>query len=91
MSKIHFLQVKYGDAFVIECSKSGNLGVVVVDGGPTGCGYVLQNKLKEIGTPDLLVLTHYDDDHIGGILQHHCWGQAPRSSIFWKLTAGVRP
>ncbi len=74
MSKIHFLQVKYGDAFVIECSKNGNLGVVVVDGGPTGCGYVLQNKLKEIGPPDLLVLTHYDDDHIGGIQQHvnHC-------------------
>lgn len=26
-------------------------------------------KLKELGTPDLMVLTHYDDDHIGGILQ----------------------
>ena len=70
MSKIHFLQVKYGDAFVIECNKDGYHGVIVVDGGPTGCGYVLQNQLKEIGIPDLLLLTHYDDDHIGGLLQY---------------------
>lgn len=70
MSKLNFLQVKYGDCFVIECSKGDNRGVVVVDGGPTGCGYVLQNKLVETGTPDLLILTHYDDDHIGGILQY---------------------
>lgn len=69
MSKIHFLQVKYGDSFVIECNRGDNRGVIVVDGGPTGCGYVLQNKLKETGLPDLMVLTHYDDDHIGGILQ----------------------
>jgi len=70
MSKIHFLQVKHGDSFIIECEKGGNKGVVVVDGGPTGCGYVLQNKLNETGLPDLLVLSHYDDDHIGGILQY---------------------
>lgn len=69
MSKIHFLQVKHGDAFVIECNKGGAHGVIVVDGGPLGCGYVLQNKLKQIGIPDLMILSHYDDDHIGGIIQ----------------------
>lgn len=69
MSKIHFLPVKYGDSFVIECQRGDNKGIIVVDGGPTGCGYVLQDKLKEVGVPDLMVLTHYDDDHIGGILQ----------------------
>ena len=69
MSKIHFLPVKHGDAFVLECSKEKNHGIIVVDGGPTGCGYVLQNTLNDSGTPDLMVLTHYDDDHIGGILQ----------------------
>jgi len=69
MSRIHFLSVKYGDSFVIECQRGDNKGVVVVDGGPTGCGFILQNKLKEIGVPDLMILTHYDDDHIGGILQ----------------------
>lgn len=69
MSKIYFLPAKHGDAFIIECNRGEAQGLIVVDGGPTGCGYVLHNKLKELGTPDLIVLTHYDDDHIGGILQ----------------------
>ena len=70
MSKIHFLPVKYGDSFVIECDKGENHGVVVVDGGPNGCGSILQAKLDEVGTPDLMLLTHYDDDHIGGLIQY---------------------
>ena len=70
MSRIHFLPVKYGDSFVIECQKGGRKGVVVVDGGPRGCGKVLKAKVEEVGTPDLMVLTHYDDDHIGGMSQY---------------------
>ena len=81
MSKIHFLPVKYGDSFVVECDKEGQHGVVVVDGGPTGYGKVLQEKVDETGTPDLLVLTHYDDDHIGGLTQY----------INTCLTKGVFP
>ena len=70
MSRIHFLPVKYGDSFVVECDKGEQHGVVVIDGGPTGCGNVLQDKVNETGTPDLMVLTHYDDDHIGGLSQY---------------------
>lgn len=70
MSKIHILPVQYGDSFVIECKKGENRGVVVIDGGPTGCGYILQDIVKDVGVPDLMVLTHYDDDHIGGLLQY---------------------
>ena len=71
MSKIHFLPVRYGDSFVIECNKGANKGLVVVDGGPNGCGNVLRAKLEELGRkPDLMVLTHYDDDHIGGLIQY---------------------
>ena len=58
MSKIHFLPVKYGDSFVIECQQGDNKGIVVVDGGPTGCGFVLQNKIKELGFPDLTLRAH---------------------------------
>ena len=68
--KIHFLPVKYGDSFLIECCKGDNKGIVLVDGGPKGCGEMLLEKVKETGTPDLLVLTHYDDDHIGGLTQY---------------------
>lgn len=71
MSKIHFLQVRFGDSFVIECDKGGNHGVVVVDGGPSGGGKILDAKLKELGViPDLMVLTHYDADHIAGLSQY---------------------
>ena len=71
MSKIHFLPVRYGDSFIIECDKGGKHGLVVVDGGPNGCGKILEAKLHELGRrPDLMVLTHYDDDHIGGLIQY---------------------
>ena len=71
MSKIHFLPVRYGDSFIIECNKGGNQGLVVVDGGPNGCGNILRAKLEELHRkPDLMVLTHYDDDHIGGLIQY---------------------
>lgn len=76
MSKIHFLPVNYGDSFVIECDKGEDHGVILVDGGPDGGGTLLMEKLKEVGTPDLMVLTHYDDDHINGLHQYMniCYG-----------------
>lgn len=91
MSKIHLFQVRHGDAFIIQCDRGDKHGIIVVDGGPPGCGYVLINKLKELGQPDLLVLTHYDDDHIGGILQlvNKCLddGSIPAKEI-WANCAG---
>ena len=70
MSVLHFLPVRYGDAFIIDCGQGDARGLIVVDGGPTGCTHILQNYLKTLGIPDLMILTHYDDDHIGGILQY---------------------
>lgn len=69
MSKFYFLPVKHGDAFIIECNRGDTQGLIVVDGGPRCCGFKLIRKLNEMDTPDLMVLTHYDEDHIGGILQ----------------------
>lgn len=91
MSRIHFLPVRYGDSFVIECDKGENHGVVVVDGGPSGGGSVLSAKLKEVGTPDLLVLSHYDDDHINGLFNYmkSCWMDGILSSReIWANCAG---
>ena len=91
MSRIHFLPVKNGDSFVIECDKGNQHGVVVVDGGPTGYGKVLQSKVEETGIPDLLVLTHYDEDHIGGLTQYinSCVakGESPAKEV-WANCAG---
>ena len=91
MSRIHFLPVRYGDSFVIECDKGEHHGVVVVDGGPSGGGGKLSAKLEEVGTPDLLVLTHYDDDHINGLFKYmeSCWMRGTLSAReIWANCAG---
>ena len=91
MSKIHFLPVYHGDCFVIECDKGDKSGVVVVDGGPSGGAKVLQPILEEIGTPDLLVLTHFDGDHIQGLIDYieSCQGilAVPAKEV-WANCAG---
>lgn len=33
MSKIHFLPVRHGDAFIIECTQGDAHGLIVIDGG----------------------------------------------------------
>ena len=91
MSTIHFLPVRYGDSFVIECDKDGQKGIVLVDGGPSGCGDELKAAMAGIGTPDLMILTHYDDDHIGGLTQYiklcNAEGIVPAREV-WANCAG---
>ena len=90
---IHFLPVNYGDSFVIECGKGDKKGIIVVDGGPKNkdCGEKLFDLVKGIGMPDLLVLTHYDDDHIGGLTEYilRCGNEAsiPAKEV-WANCAG---
>lgn len=69
MSKIHILQVQYGDAFIIECSRGEKKGVIVVDGGPRSSSNTFIEAVKQFVPIDLMVLTHYDKDHIEGILE----------------------
>lgn len=96
MSKIHFLPVRYGDSLVIECDRDGHHGVVVVDGGPKGGGAILEAKLLDIAapTPDLMMLSHYDEDHIYGLLQYFekCreWGIMPAKEVWGNCISYVR-
>jgi hypothetical protein len=51
----------------------------------------VEKKVKEVGTPDLLVLSHYDDDHIYGLHQYmeNCWKKKKLSAReFWANCAG---
>jgi hypothetical protein len=61
------VQAKHGDALLLRYGKSGSLGLIVIDGGPSG---VYGNE----GSPGplrrrLMIVSHIDDDHIGGMLE----------------------
>lgn len=68
--KTNILQVKHGDAFVLECRQGDKKGVIVVDGGLQSTNKIFKDALAKYECIDLMVLTHYDLDHIGGILSY---------------------
>lgn len=70
MADIEMLQALHGDAFILHCQKDDNKGVIVIDGGPNRNSQNIVRQLNALGVIDLMVLTHYDDDHIGGILSY---------------------
>lgn len=67
---IRMLKALHGDALILNCHKGEKTGVVVVDGGPDRDSRKIVNEFDRLGIIDLLVLTHYDLDHIGGILAY---------------------
>jgi competence protein ComEC len=64
--EVHFLDVGQGDAMLV---KHGNRSMLV-DGGPLWAGEEVSSYLKGQGVEriDVLVSTHPDADHIGGLL-----------------------
>ena len=69
---IKCLKAEHGDAFIITVGQSDDLHYIVVDGGPSSkfCKEDVVDKLKAIPCVDLMVLTHFDDDHIAGLLAY---------------------
>lgn len=64
--KVHFIDVGQGDSILIQTPSNKN---VLIDGGPPEAGkkvVAYLNKL-EIKKLDLLIATHPDIDHIGGL------------------------
>lgn len=77
--KLRVLQAKHGDALLISWKHEGRARSLLIDGGPKAA-YVNQRRpgvvqealdiLKQREERiDLLILTHVDDDHIGGLLE----------------------
>ncbi|WP_085994481.1 MBL fold metallo-hydrolase [Oceanobacillus senegalensis] len=63
---VHFIDVGQGDSIFIETPLGKN---ILIDGGPPNAGkkvvqYLRKQKVKDI---DLLIATHPDYDHIGGL------------------------
>ncbi|KOY82261.1 lamin tail domain-containing protein [Lysinibacillus macroides] len=65
--RVHFIDVGQGDSILIE---SPNGKTMLVDGGVKGAGQEVVAYLKELGFNklDLVVATHPDADHIGGLI-----------------------
>ena len=62
--EVTFLDVKKADAMILRTENS----TVVIDCGEKGDGKKIVNMLNEaeIDTVDCLIITHYDQDHVGG-------------------------
>ena len=69
---IKCLKAEHGDAFIITVAQGDELHYIVVDGGPSSkfCIEEVVDELKAIPFVDLMILTHFDDDHIAGLLAY---------------------
>jgi beta-lactamase superfamily II metal-dependent hydrolase len=72
--EIKLLDVKNADAVLVHLSKDDNQLVFVIDSGRASHHHQvlasLEEMLKKAGkvAPDFIICSHYDNDHIGGIL-----------------------
>lgn len=64
------LKARHGDAFIFECVKDEGSFCMVVDSGPRLGSKDIVPLIKELPQIDLLVLTHYDEDHIMGFIDY---------------------
>lgn len=68
--EIHLLPAEYGDAIIIKTLAGGSPYTIVVDGGPQGTSNVIAETLEKLGHINLMVLTHFDEDHIKGLIKY---------------------
>lgn len=65
MTSLRVIKAKYGDGFVFQTARGEKSFTMVIDGGPSGATFefrdILNNEYPKI---DMIVLTHYDNDHI---------------------------
>ncbi|WP_047981073.1 ComEC/Rec2 family competence protein [Ornithinibacillus contaminans] len=64
--EVHFINVGQGDSMFIQTPNNKN---ILIDGGPPKAGKKVVQYLKDLGieTLDLIIATHPDRDHIGGL------------------------
>jgi len=71
--KIDVLNVGDADAIIVTLNKMHEQLVMLIDGGRIGDAHVVINELnpvlEKLGKkgPDIVLCTHYDSDHIGGL------------------------
>ncbi len=73
MYRIEMLPAEYGDCLWIEYGTGRKNHRILIDGGTPASFPALETRIKSLPGPDrrfeLLVVTHIDSDHIGGVLK----------------------
>lgn len=64
------LRAAHGDAIIIKEENKESPFTIVVDGGPEITAEDIVYQLKRLNHIDLLILTHYDEDHIFGLIKY---------------------
>lgn len=84
-TKIQMLKADIGDAFIVEIVEGERTFTMVVDGGPKASLLTVKRAFESLEHIDLMVLTHYDSDHIKGILEYLTTRpeQVARIDKFW--------
>ncbi len=64
--KIHFIDVGQGDCILIDYGQTE----ILIDGGPVDAGDEVTSYISDYvdGKLDYVVVTHFDEDHVGGLL-----------------------
>ncbi len=69
MARLHILKAQYGDAFILEVKCDDKYFVMVIDGGPLIAQRNVIPQIEALDKIDMLVLTHFDSDHVGGLAE----------------------
>lgn len=64
------LKARHGDAFIFDCRKDELTFIAFVDSGPKLSVNDIVPIIKQLPQIDLLVLSHFDEDHITGFIEY---------------------
>ena len=70
--EINMINVEDGDAIIVQLKKGDKKALILIDGGYKKYYSKVKKRLEELlplynNKISLVVCTHYDNDHIGGI------------------------
>ena len=63
------LKAAHGDALIVEAKQEEKAFRIVIDGGPKETADEISDYFLNLKHIDLLILTHFDADHITGLLK----------------------
>lgn len=72
MVDVYLLKAKEGDCLFVRYGNENEIHNILIDGGCAECGHTVERIIKQCDNNnekiDLVVVTHVDEDHIGGLI-----------------------